>query len=439
MLIFALFALVVAGLATSLVRASDAVAVAVFPILWVLGLVLATAGRPNKERRTLGRLFTLSFLLRIAVAIVIYRFGLVYLLGDEDGSGWVAGWGIAQAWRGDFQFTPVRPDFLLALHQSNQGYYYLAGAFLYLIGAPSRLALAMLSALAGALTVVLIYRIGDQLFGRAAAEKAGLWTAVFPSLVVWSAQTLKEPFVILCECAVVYAVIVLRTRPSPKLVLLLLVSLFCLYTMRFYAAYLSAAAAVLVLAIPTGDRRGATPLAAAMVLSAAVAGLFASGLWHVDVERFNQFNLAWIKSFRIDVATGEGSGSGILLPYDVSTPEGAALSFPASLASFLLSPYPWQVAEGSMRLKLSFVDVLLWWWMIPKVVAGLRGAWRMQRGSVGPLMLFIGPLTVFYTLTFGNAGLAYRERAQILVLLIVFAGLGFACRSRRAPLNAADS
>ena len=84
-----------------------------------------------------------------------------------------------------------------------------------------------------------------------------------------------------------------------------------------------------------------------------------------------------------------------------------------------------------MRLKLGLIDVALWWWMIPKVVAGFREAWRRQRESVGLLILFIGPLTVFYTLTFGNAGLAFRERAQVLVLLLVFAGLGLTLKKSR--------
>src|SRR5215831_2541759 len=255
MLLVFLFLLIVVGLARAVPKPSDALALVAFPILWLLGLILTTAGRPGEERRALARLFNLGFLLRVAVVIIVYSFGLVNVLGDDDSSGWYGSWGIAQAWRGDFQLTPVQPDFMLALRQPNQGYYYLAGAFLYVIGAPSRLALAMLSALAGALTVVLVYRIADRFFGHAAAEKAGVWPAFFPSLVVWSAQTLKEPFVILSECAIVYAAIALRERVTLKSMLLLVVALFALYTMRFYAAFLSLTAVMVVLMTPIGARR----------------------------------------------------------------------------------------------------------------------------------------------------------------------------------------
>ncbi len=412
------------GLATLLASPYDVIAVAEFPLLWGFGLIVATAGRLREEKPVVFRLFALSFLLRVGVAIVINHHGLAAFLGDEDSSGWYAGWGIAQAWKGDPQFVGFPHDLMQALRHSNQGYGYFAGILFYLIGSPSRVSLAFLSAFAGAITTILVYRISLRLFGWEAAEKAGVLAAVFPSLVVWSGQTLKEPFVILFECAVVYAVLVLRTRASSRMLFLLCASLFCLYTMRFYAAFLSAAAALVVLLWKPESRGARTQLMAGVVLSAAVLGLFMSGLWRTETERLNQFNLSWIQSFRTNVATGPGTATGILLPYDVSSPLGVLASFPLSFLAFMLSPFPWQALEGSARLKFAMVDVAVWWWLIPKIAVGLRDAWRTHRAAIGQLMLFILPLTIFYALTFGNGGLAFRQRAQILVLLLAFAGLG---------------
>jgi Dolichyl-phosphate-mannose-protein mannosyltransferase len=412
------------GLALLLTSPYDAVAVAVLPVLWIAGLALATAGRPREERSATMRLFTLSFLLRVAVAIAIYDTGLVGVVGDEDSSGWYAGWGFAQAWRGDPGFAMIHPDLMQALQRSNQGYYFLAGGLLYLVGSPSRVSLAFLSAFAGGLTTVLVYRIALRAFGRETAALAGTLAAIFPSLVVWSGQTLKEPFVILFECAVVYLVLDLRARWSLRQFLLLLGALFGLYTLRFYAAFLSAAAAVLGLLWGGGSRKPQSTLIAGLIMSATVLGLFASGLWQTETQRFNQFSLNWVETFRTNVSAGPGGQSGIALPYDVSTPLGVLAALPLSLLGFLLSPFPWQAIDGSARLKLAMVDVMLWWWLIPKVVTGLRAAWRTQRELVGQVMLFILPLTMFYSLIFGNGGLAFRERAQILVLVLVFGALG---------------
>lgn len=431
MLVFLLLLADLVGLASLLGSAYDVIAVGVFPVLWGAGLILATAGTSREERSVAARLFTVSFLLRVGVAMAVYRLGILGTLGDDDSSGWYAGWGIAQFWKGDPQFAGIHADFMQALRHANQGYYFLAGGVLYLIGAPSRISLAFLSAFVGGLTTILIYRITGRIAGRETAEKAGLLAAFFPSLVVWSAQTLKEPFVVFFECVVVSAVLALRARGSLRVLLLLLASLFCLYTMRFYAAYLSAAAATMVLLWRTDTRRAQTPLMAGLILSVAVLALFASGLWKTETERLTQFNLAWLETFRMNVSSGSGGQSGILLPYDVSTPVGVLAAFPLSLLAFLLSPFPWQALEGSARLKFAMVDVLMWYWFIPKIVDGLREAWRTHRATVGHLMLFVLPFTVFYTLIFGNAGLAFRERGQILVLLIVFGAMGLAQRKPR--------
>jgi hypothetical protein len=414
----------IAGLAFLLSSPYDIIALVVFPILWGLGLVLTTAGRPIEERRFAMRLFTISLLLRVGVALAIYGFGLVNVVGDEDAGGWYTGWAIAQAWKGNPDFAGVHPDFLQALRQTNQGYYYLAGGFLYFVGFPSRVSLAFLSAGAGALTSVLIYRIAVSNYGHEAAAKAGILAAVFPSLVAWGGQTLKEPFVLLFECAIVYATFELRGRRSLRMVSLLLGCLLCLYTLRFYAAYVSATASALVL-WSADPRRSKSPLMGAVVVAAVLVGLFASGLWQVNAERLSQLNLQQFQVVREDVSVGTGShGSGIALPYNVSTPAGALVALPLSLLAFLLSPFPWQALGGSARLKFAMVDVALWWWLIPRIVVGMREAWRIHRAVVGHLLVFILPLTIFYSLTFGNAGLAFRERAQILVLLLVFAGLG---------------
>ena len=77
MLVLLLLVADLAGLVTLLGSAYDAVAIVVFPLLWGIGLMLATAGSPKEERSASSRLFTISFLLRVGVAIAIYRFGIV--------------------------------------------------------------------------------------------------------------------------------------------------------------------------------------------------------------------------------------------------------------------------------------------------------------------------------------------------------------------------
>jgi hypothetical protein len=79
----------------------------------------------------------------------------------------------------------------------------------YFTDSPARMPAAALNCFFGALTAVFVYRIAKSLFamGGEASWLVGLW--FFPSLVVWSAQTVKEP-VIISSRPVLYACIRLK-------------------------------------------------------------------------------------------------------------------------------------------------------------------------------------------------------------------------------------
>ena len=193
MLVLLLVVADLVGLVALLGSGYDAVAIMVFPLMWGIGLIFATAGSLQEDRSVAARLFTISFLLRVGVAIAIYRFGIVGVVGDEDSSGWYAGWGIAQAWKGDPEFVGVHADLLQALRLGNEGYHYLAGSFLYLINTPSRISLAFVSAFCGGPhDHPRLPNRHPSLWPRNGAEEGRDVRAIFPSLVAWSSQTMKN-------------------------------------------------------------------------------------------------------------------------------------------------------------------------------------------------------------------------------------------------------
>lgn len=76
-------------------------------------------------------------------------------------------------------------------------------------------------------------------------------------------------------------------------------------------------------------------------------------------------------------------------------------------------------------MLLTLPELLVWWWLI---FAGLlTGIWRAIRtrfGEVQPLLIFISGLGLLYSLMFGNVGLIFRQRAQLLPWLLIFAFVG---------------
>ena len=101
----------------------------------------------------------------------------------------------------------------------------------------------------------------------------------------------------------------------------------------------------------------------------------------------------------------------------------------------LLSPFPWQV--DSLRQAATLPDVMAWWFLFfGYILPGIRYAWPRQSLSVA-LIAYTLPLILFYSLIFGNVGLAYRQRAQLMPFLLIFAAAGH--YSRRAQRNGAAS
>jgi len=58
------------------------------------------------------------------------------------------------------------------------------------------------------------------------------------------------------------------------------------------------------------------------------------------------------------------------------------------------------------------------------VLPGLKHAIRHRFGDVMPLLLFLLLLSGVYSVTFGNVGTAYRQRAQLMPYLLIFAAIG---------------
>jgi hypothetical protein len=143
-------------------------------------------------------------------------------------------------------------------------------------------------------------------------------------------------------------------------------------------------------------------------------------------------NLARVSEFRYGMAVT--AKSGFDANTDVSTPGRAIVFLPIGMSELLFAPFPWQLT--SMRSALALPETMLWWFMVPATVRGLRWSMRKRFGRISPLLLFAGTLTCAYSLVHGNVGSAFRQRAQIFVILFIFSSLGhWLRRCRKAGLD----
>ncbi len=365
-----------------------------------------------EERRFLQRVFLLGLALRVAVASFIALLDLESFFGGDAGTyDWV-GWAIARYWAGETAF-PVRPA-------SQPGYFYVVAAFYFVFGRAPFLVVLVNCAI-GALHAILIYRIATLTFDRRVARGAALLTACFPSLVLWSAQLLKDALVIFCTLLSLYAVLVLHQRFSLPWLALFFLALLPLHSLRNYVFYIVAFSALLSF---VGHKRGPVVglfvhavLAFVFLLALNSLGLLERELQTLSIESvLEQIHMSRTKLARF-------AQSGYEPEVDVSTLGGALRFLPIGLVYLLLAPFPWSIAN--VRQAITLPEMVLWWGMLPWLLRGIALAVRQRLANTFAILLFVGSLTLVYALFQGNVGTAYRQRAQILVLLFIFVVAGW--------------
>lgn len=414
-----------------------------FCLLTVAGLVLLHATVNHRDTvRDQARLFCWAFIIRFLLSFALYTTPLHDpVIGKGDDTGWKAGDAFVER-VDDFGCGPLGLPivYMGAFSGTNRGYGYVLGTFFYFTRLSSQLSAAALSGFCGALTAVFACRTARIYFSEWVAVKTGWWVCFFPGMIIWSAMSVKEPIVILLEATAFYGCLQLRlNRTSLRHTVLCSVSFLVLLTLRFYAAYIVAAVILVSLALPQFGRRKLTiGPALAVAVALVVPVYFLSGSLQGHSEFFEkQANTKFAGNFRKAVTTGEGSGSGVAQNFDLETNQGMSLALLFGAAHLLLAPFPWQLfGGGSVRMALTLPEMLVWWYLFfMGVVPGLWYTIRHRMGDLMPVLFFLLGLGFVYSIMFGNIGLVYRQRSQLLPYLLSFAAYGIELRRlRRAPV-----
>ncbi len=371
------------------------------------------------------KLFLIALAVRFGFSIVVYEFGLVNVLGDEDASGWAGCLALMRDWEQRYIGLVDLPGVLSeAFYKHHRGYIYMLGGLFYVTNTPGRLPAAALNCFFGALTVVFTYRVAKSLFSNWVATRVGWAVCFFPSMIVWSAQTVKEPVVILLEVIALYACVHLKLSGfSVRYILLCVAAILLLLPFRFYAAYLAAAAAMLALIIPQLGKKGLSVPSGIAIAALIIPLAISSGILARNQADFEKFDINQVQKFRRDIAAG--TGSGVQGGYDLRTTSGLVLGTSVGAAHLLLAPFPWQMGGGSLRMLGTLPEVVVWWWLVfMGLLPGLWYAIKTRFSELQPFLFFLIGLGLLYSMMFGNIGLIVRQRAQLLPLLLVFAMVG---------------
>ena len=390
-------------------------------LLWlVLGLVVGYFIYYNKQERSfLLQLFAWALLVRVLVSTAIFIFHAQEFFGGDAITYDFYGFAQMMAWRGDSYFLTLSNHF--AEGQASAWRMVKMVAVVYSVIGRNTLAIQFLNSVIGAATAVLVFACARQVYQNTRVAKiAAVCVAFFPSLVLWSAQGLKDAPIVFFLVLTILASLRLNEKFSAKYAVILIVGLFSILSLRFYVFYM------MVVAIGGSFLLGMqkiTPtnfLRQFVVLVLVGVSLTYLGVTRMANAQFTRFgNLEAVQRSRSDLAR---AGSGFGQEVDVSTTEGAISTIPIGLIYLLFAPFPWQLV--SLRQSITLPEMVIWWLSFPLLVLGIWYSIKYKLRQIAPILIFTSMLSLAYSVFQGNVGTAYRQRAQLLVFYFVFVAVG---------------
>lgn len=386
----------------------------------------AVAGFYAYKRDTDGpfllRLFVAGLITRIVIGLAIFTFhGQDFFGGDAItydffGNAQLLGWG------GDKYYQLVANQFVRSGEGSGWGMVYLVAAVYGLIGR-NMLAIQLMNSVFGAATAVVIYSCASQVFQNSrVARTAGLAVAFYPSLVLWSAQGLKDGPIVFLLALAILCTLKLGEKLAVKYIIILVCTLIALFALRFYVLYMIcvAIAGAFVIGMQQVTATSfARQFSAVILLGLALTYVGVTRSASLQYERYG--NLERLQRSRLDLARSAESGFG--RDVDVSTTSGAISTIPMGVLYLLFAPFPWQIT--SVRQSITLPEMVVWWASFPLLVLGLWFSIRYRLRMISPILIFTVMLTLAYSVFQGNVGTAYRQRAQLLVFYFIFVAVGF--------------
>lgn len=389
------------------------------PLAALVGLMVY---RIKDDRKFLLRLFVAALLVRVLLGTLIYTFHLQEFFGGDAFTYDFFGDALLRTWGGEKYYQTMVDMFTGGGRSSGWGMIYLVAVIYKVIGR-NMLAIQYVNCVLGAATVPVAYLIALEIFpNKRTARTCALLSAFFPSLVLWSAQGLKDGPIVFLLTVSMLATLKLGERLTVKYMVALALALCALITLRFYVFYIVVVA--VTAAFVLGRRRLSAKSFARqfiiMITIGVVLGYF--GVSRYASAQFETFgSLRSLQIMRQDAARSAQSGFGE--DVDVSTPGGVLGAIPLGFSYLLLAPFPWQF--GSLRALITLPEMIVWWCCIPFLVLGLWFTIKHRARQVAPILIFTFFLTLTYSVLQGNVGTAYRQRAQLLIFYFVFVAVGF--------------
>ena len=381
-------------------------------IAWI---ILVTFVPDQKERSYLISVFLIALALRMLVSLLVHALlPPGYFAPDEPGT-LMNGRMIAESWSGN-----AMP------HSIHGGIYAIAGAVFYIFGYKPNI-LFLLANFLGALTALNAYFITKRLFNEQSARYSAMVVTILPSLILWSSMPLKDIYSQFAITSIIHLTLRIKEHFRISNLMLILVLIAFVGFIRGYLVII-VLMAIAATFIPV---RKETFIRNAIII-AVFAMSFALFFSSYEAKQVPNHGVKSGGTFQTLQQTRQGfyqGGSKILGHINISNPINALLYSPLLLAVFFLAPFPWQIS-GSILHNLATAESLVWYYFFYYAIKAIIRSFKEGNFDVMPVLVMIGVLSVAYALAISNIGAAYRFRAQVSVLFLVFTGYGLYLRKQ---------
>lgn len=395
---------------------------AILVCLVATGVVALIISNARHNREFLLRLFLSALVVRMLVGFLIFTFNLQDFFGGDAVTYDGFGYAMLRSWQGDLYYKALLSDYLGNANAAGWGMLYWV-AFIYAIIGRNQLAVQFMNAVMGAATAPVIFLIAQHVFDNSKVSRiSAQFTAFYPSLILWSAQGLKDGPIVFLLTLSILATLKLGDKISLKYLLILICSMFALLSLRFYVFYMMAAAVAGAFVIGMREVTMQNFFRQWVVIIAVGLALSYFGVSRFAVSQYETFgNLGTIQNSRDDLMNRASSGYGENT--DVSTTSGAITAIPSGMIYLIFAPFPWQLA--SVRQSITLPEMVVWWISFPFLILGVWFTLKYRLRRVSPVLIFTSMLTLAYSIGLGNIGTAYRQRSQLLVFYFIFVAVGF--------------
>lgn len=367
-------------------------------------------------------IFFWAFSIRIWMGLLLYGWGLSELFGDEDAGGYNAAWALASNWYQNGFDGFVSDLGRVIFERQNVGQALIWGIPTFIAGGPSRMIVSITNSFAGALLVIVLFRLARRIFETETARTTAIIATFWASIILLSASTQKEILVIFCSWTVLYLLVRNPSGLSVKDGLASIPAFIVVFIMRFYSLYLLTTAALFRLIVARREHLVRNVIFGSAIVGALAIFAVSSGVINRDFERVERLNRS-VEGWRENMAQTTGSGIEVYSEF-----ESTSVAIPVATIYFFFAPFPWEVFSGSGRNAFGAVENVL---IIGILIIGfpaLKIFFKDKFVELAPIFVFCVLYAGMHIWGLSNVGLAWRHKQTVMPLFFMLAAVAISQR-----------